>query len=285
MWQEPLTHRAKKFRKKSSSLSLWCNNSRKERKSSSQSLGPCSLYAEVRPDYRAACVVCCCRNIWGSVQTYLSLMHHCDAARALQREQYGAASLTSASTRSYQAHNERLNDQTPFPPPGHSPMVLIQSCVSAFDAHSSPTQSRHCRPPPTPPPRPPHPHLSTLSLVLCARAHGSSVCLRVSVHPVCPSVWLWHVMDTHLCWDQSTSGDEMKTFDWLLWPWQINPPHGSYLLTTINALKSGDNLELIIYYNIGFWPDTRRRCQKTQTSEEQAKVKCKIQHKVKKILL
>lgn len=180
MWQEPLTHRAKKFRKKSSSLSLWCNNSRKERKSSSQSLGPCSLYAEVRPDYRAACVVCCCRNIWGSVQTYLSLMHHCDAARALQREQYGAASLTSASTRSYQAHNERLNDQTPFPPPGHSPMVLIQSCVSAFDAHSSPTQSRHCHPPPHYLPAPPS--LDTESCLVC---QGSRL-LRVSTC-VCPS--------------------------------------------------------------------------------------------------
>lgn len=194
MWQEPLTHRAKKFRKESSSLSLWCNSSRKERKSSSQSLGPCSLYAEVRPDYRAACVVCCCRNIWGSVQTYLSLMHHCDAARALQREQYGAASLTSASTRSYQAHNERLNDQTPFPPPGHSPMVLIQSCVSAFDAHSSPTQSRHCRPPPPPPHDPPTP-ISRHWVLSCVPGLTAPpcvyVCLSILSVPQSDSDMLW----------------------------------------------------------------------------------------------
>lgn len=41
-----------------------------------------------------------CKNR-GSVQTYLSLMLHCNAVRALLGEQYGPAFLTSPSSRSY----------------------------------------------------------------------------------------------------------------------------------------------------------------------------------------
>lgn len=40
-------------------------------------------------------------KIQDSIQTYLSLTHHCDAVRALLGEQYRPAFLTSLSNRSY----------------------------------------------------------------------------------------------------------------------------------------------------------------------------------------
>lgn len=115
-------------------------------------------------------MVCCCNSFFTlrarskTVQTYLGRTHHCDAARALLGEQYGAAFLTSASNRSYR----------------HTMSALI---TSLYSHHSGSPQwcpfrtrslSLRCPFKRGTKTAVSAPDLLTLNLVLCARASSAS---------------------------------------------------------------------------------------------------------------
>lgn len=202
--------------------------------------------------------VCWCNSFFSlcriqdSIQTYLSLTHHCDAARALLGEQYRAAFLTSLSNRSYRhtmtalitslhSHHLGIPQWCPF-------RTAVRSLRYPFKQNTKLAVSV--------------PDLLTPNLVLCAS--NSSLTVRQRVRPLCPSVPYHGRISVVPMWQESVlprgaissatywtnSGDKHKTCRsdgevgvwWWFGVWtSILKPVSLYFSRLHNEFKWGDS--------------------------------------------